>query len=86
MRETVDAIDVRAGRAEITDNRLTMSAREPEGTLYVRAPENRPLGEGETHVTLALSGDDFEAEVELTADGLDELAAAIDAIRGRDDR
>ncbi|MFB6237560.1 MAG: hypothetical protein ABEH81_04230 [Halopenitus sp.] len=65
---------------EIVDGRITVSAT-GESSLYVSAPEQRPLGSDETHLRLKVAGNGTETVVELDADALDELSNAITEAR-----
>ncbi|GAB7010442.1 hypothetical protein [Halorubrum trueperi] len=73
------SIPVRAD-AEIVDGRTTMAAS-GDASLYVAAPEQRPLGSGETHLQLKVAGDGTETVVELDADALQQLVDAIEEAR-----
>jgi len=67
----------------IVDGRVAMSA-DGDTELYVDIPEHRPLSGGERHATLRLSGDDYRGSVELDADDVEWLQAALAAATGRD--
>ena len=71
--------DVRVGEFHITDGRVTMDVGDTEGELTVGVPAHTPLSGGETHAYFQLSGEDFQALVELNADDCAALAAALEA-------
>jgi hypothetical protein len=68
----------------IVDGRVAMSA-DGDATLRLSWPDHTPLSGAETHATLKLSGEDFRAEVELTAEELDALGDAVSHARRRDE-
>lgn len=74
----VAVIRARAGSAEIEDGRMTMAACDDDPILWVQCAQDTPLGEREPVVSLAITGKDFEADVELTAAAADRLVDALD--------
>ena len=71
---TIEAVDTMVG---ITDGRVSMSAQD-DATLYVNTPDRQPLAGIETHATLRVKGDDYQATIELTHDGAAALHAALE--------
>lgn len=69
------------GSGEITAGRVTMRGRAPDAALQVRASDHEPLGEHEPVCELVLTGENLEADIGLTATGLDTLVDAFDDIR-----
>lgn len=69
------------GGVEIEDGRVAMQARAPDAALHVRATEHTPLVEAEPVVALKITGEDLQADVELTATGFDALVDALSRVQ-----
>lgn len=83
MRKTVATISSVTATDEIADGRLTMEARDDEASIAVRVPEQTPLSESEPVAELVVHGEDFEADVELTAAAREKLVTTL--MEGDDD-
>lgn len=62
----------------ILDGRMGMHA-DGDVTLYLETPSTPPLSKSETHATLHVEGDDYNAHVELDADALEALTDALES-------
>jgi hypothetical protein len=71
--------DVRIREFHITDGRVTMDVGDTAADVRVGAVRHTPLSRGEAHATLRLTGEGFEASIDLDADDCAALAAALEA-------
>jgi len=77
MREVAATVRPTCIDGAVTDGRLTLEVAAPTPTLRVRQPGYEPLNETQPIATLALTDDDIELEVELTAAAVETLVDGL---------
>lgn len=61
----------------VSDGRVSMVVDDADAGLYFDTPDRGPLSKAETHATIRVTGDDYDASIELDAAALDALADQI---------